>query len=62
MAKGNSILVVDDEPPIRRFLRTSLVAAAPPLTDAQRDRLAALLRSPADETVDTSTTKPGGTS
>ena len=27
MAKGNTVLVVDDEPPIRRFLRTSLAAS-----------------------------------
>ena len=27
MAKALTVLVVDDEPPIRRFLRTSLVAS-----------------------------------
>ena len=35
MAKGNTVLVVDDEPPIRRFLRTSLVASGYRIVEAE---------------------------
>ena len=35
MAKALSVLVVDDEPPIRRFLRTSLVASGYRIVEAE---------------------------
>jgi two-component system KDP operon response regulator KdpE len=35
MAKPDTILVVDDEPPIRRFLRTSLVASGYRIVEAE---------------------------
>ena len=35
MAKPTSVLVVDDEPPIRRFLRTSLVASGYRIIEAE---------------------------
>jgi two-component system, OmpR family, KDP operon response regulator KdpE len=35
MAKTDTILVVDDEPPIRRFLRTSLSASGYKVLEAE---------------------------
>ena len=35
MAKALTVLVVDDEPPIRRFLRTSLVASGYRIVEAE---------------------------
>ena len=35
MAKADTVLVVDDEPPIRRFLRTSLTAAGYRIIEAE---------------------------
>jgi DNA-binding response OmpR family regulator len=35
MAKAAAVLVVDDEPPIRRFLRTSLVATGYRVIEAE---------------------------
>ena len=34
MAKPSTVLVVDDEPPIRRFLRTSLTASGYRIVEA----------------------------
>jgi len=35
MAKADTVLVVDDETPIRRFLRTSLVASGYRIVEAE---------------------------
>jgi two-component system KDP operon response regulator KdpE len=50
MAKGASVLVVDDEPPIRRLLRTSLGAQGFDVIEAGsgRDALAAIERDKPD--------------
>ena len=50
MAKALTVLVVDDEPPIRRFLRTSLVASGYRIVEA--DDAAGALRSLAAEKPD----------
>ena len=50
MAKALAVLVVDDEPPIRRFLRTSLVASGYRIVEA--DDAAGALRSLAAEKPD----------
>ena len=46
MANAHTVLVVDDEPPIRRFLRTSLTAVGHRVVTAENgaEALAALLR------------------
>ena len=50
MAKSLTVLVVDDEPPIRRFLRTSLVASGYRIVEA--DNAAGALRLLAGEKPD----------
>ena len=50
MAKAFTVLVVDDEPPIRRFLRTSLAASGYRIVEAED--AADALRSLASEKPD----------
>ena len=50
MAKALTVLVVDDEPPIRRFLRTSLAASGYRIVEAED--AAGALRSLAAEKPD----------